>query len=506
MRIPSLPGWLRPQSVRRSPVSSRIQPDIPTGGMAKLAKDAGWALAGRVLSKVAAVVVIATLARALDRADLGRYLLILSVAGGFSLLADMGVSQAVVVLVARVDTEADRSLALRTVAAAWHVVLLGGAAACILAATPIGRGLVGLLGGGTGQTVSLGLGVMVGLLAIAKAAQLLAGEMFRGFGDVRAASLHGELLPSVTMAMGMVAAALILPSLALPAALGIATLAPALMVGVSSLAFRRAYGHGASAAEARTSRADRYLPSSKIAVLRTSWPLLGHRLAMYVATQMDLWVVGALLGASAIAGYGAAAKLLILIDLPLVVVNLALAPRIARYLHEGRDVELQDEIRRVATFVGLLGWIGLAVVVLARAPLLDVVFGPGYSATAGQVLTILAVGHAVFYWSGPSAMTLIMGGQQQLLLWISILSAGMIAGLAILFGEAVGIRGVALAAASGTIVHNSLTWWGVKQRLRLRTDVRIGALRELSVGLRQFIPGPGGRRKRDPTEDRNSCS
>jgi O-antigen/teichoic acid export membrane protein len=199
---------------------------------------------------------------------------------------------------------------------------------------------------------------------------------------------------------------------------------------------------------------------------------------MYVATQADLWVAGALLGVSAVAGYGAATRLLILMDVPLVVSNLALAPRIARYLHEGRDAELQEEITRATAFVGLIGWSGLAFVVLFRGPILDLVFGSGYGAIGSQIIPILALGHAVFYWSGPSSLSLIMAGEQRLLLVISVLSAAVMTVAALALGETLGIRGIALAAASGTTLHNALTWFAVKYRLQLRTDFRLKGLRE----------------------------
>jgi O-antigen/teichoic acid export membrane protein len=481
----------RPGSIKRMRGANSER----SGEMTGLTRDAGWALVGRLLSKVAAVIIVATLARALSRPDFGAYLLIVSVAGVFSFVADLGLSQAVVLLVARADVDRDRDLGVRMVSSAWHLILLGGVAASLLAVSPAGRWLVELLGGMRAETVTLGLAAMLGILGVAKAAQLLAGEMFRGFGDIRAASLHGELLPSFATAAGILAVTVGLQTLSLINALIVVAAAPALMAGVSWLVFRRTYGARVHGDNAKLSRASPNRAPSKGEVLRESWPLLGYRLAMYLATQVDLWVTGALLGASAAASYGAATKLLIFFDLPLVVSNLALAPRIARYLRERRDSELQDEIRRIAAIVGVLGWAGLLLLVLGREPVLDVVFGSSYRSTAAPVLAILSVGHAVYFWSGSSSMSLIMGGEQRLLLLISALSAGVITGLALLLGEAMGVRGVALGAALGAGLHNGLTWFAAKRRLGLRTDVRIGALRDLGSGLHSWISAVTARRK-----------
>jgi O-antigen/teichoic acid export membrane protein len=446
--------------------------------MAGFARDAGWALVGRLLSKVAAVIVVAGLARLLGRDDFGRYLLIVSVAGVYSFIADLGLSQAVVPLVARADVGGNPADGARTIMYAWRLMAIGGAAAVSLAVSPAGRWLVDLLGGGKDDTVTLGLALMIGVLGVVKAAQLLAGEMFRSFGDVRAASFHGELLPSIALAASIAALVAGLRNVSLMTALIVAASAPALMGAVSWVAFLRRYGSHSPATRGYLQGARHDGATSERELLQAALPLLGHRLAMYVATQADLWVAGALLGVSAVAGYGAATRLLILMDVPLVVSNLALAPRIARYLHEGRDAELQEEITRATAFVGLIGWSGLAFVVLFRGPILDLVFGSGYGAIGSQIIPILALGHAVFYWSGPSSLSLIMAGEQRLLLVISVLSAAVMAVAALVLGETLGIRGIALAAASGTALHNAITWFAVKYRLQLRTDFRLKGLRE----------------------------
>jgi O-antigen/teichoic acid export membrane protein len=496
VKLPRRVGSLRRIFHRGRPRRER-SPDASTraGEIARLARDAGWALFGRLLSKLAAVVVLAMLARALSRADFGTYLLIVSVAGVFSFVADLGLSQAIVLLVARAHTERDIDLGFRTVASAWHLLFLGGTVAFLIAVSPAGRWLIELLSGRGAAAASLGLAAILGVLGVAKAAQLLGGEMFRGFGDIRAASLYGELFPNLAIAISIVVAALSVPRLSLTAALMVTAAVPIVVAGVSWLMFQRAYGRRASLSQDRRGRPDRYRAASKGAVLHASWPLFGYRLTMYLATQVDLWVAGAVLGVSAAASYGAALKLLILIDLPLVVSNLALAPRIARYLRKGRDAELQSDIRRVAAIVGVIGWGGLALAVLGREPLLDVVFGSGYGSTAAPVVAILAAGRAVYYWSGSSSMSLIMGGQQRLLLAISTLSAAVTTILTLLLGVSTGIRGVAIGAASGTVLYNWLTWFAANRRLRLRTDPRIGALRELGLDIRQMLSASIQRRK-----------
>ena len=66
-------------------------PTINPGSVSgRFGVESAWALSGRLTAKLSSLVVAALLARELARADYGAYLLVISVAGLFAFLADLG--------------------------------------------------------------------------------------------------------------------------------------------------------------------------------------------------------------------------------------------------------------------------------------------------------------------------------------------------------------------------------------------------------------------------------
>jgi O-antigen/teichoic acid export membrane protein len=108
--------------------------------------------------------------------------------------------------------------------------------------------------------------------------------------------------------------------------------------------------------------------------------------AFAVFSQLDVLVVGALLGTTAAGIYGAPLKLSALLHYPGLALGQAIAPRLAR--HPDHPPDLPAFYRGLRYLIILQTAIAVAIAVWAR-PIVDLVLGPGYGESA-EVLRALA--------------------------------------------------------------------------------------------------------------------
>ena len=116
--------------------------------------------------------------------------------------------------------------------------------------------------------------------------------------------------------------------------------------------------------------------------LRFGLPLLGNGLALAAVYQLDRMVVGAWLGIVAVGIYGLSMTLLLQpISLLLRLVTTALQPRLSEAWHGDRAGAFPRLVRELGRYIAAAGAAGAIVAACLGAPLLRVVFGPGYAAS-----------------------------------------------------------------------------------------------------------------------------
>ena len=205
-------------------------------------------------------------------------------------------------------------------------------------------------------------------------------------------------------------------------------------------------------------------------IVRVALPLSVTNLTVLVLTQADLWILGAFRSAEEVAIYGAAARAVVLVAMPLLVINTVLAPTIAEMYAQGRKRELERILRATATVAGIPAFLTLAAFILFGGPILGLVFGDYYREGA-TILALLSLAQLVNVWSGAGSAALAFTGHQATMMALAV-AGGLItvtAGLAAV--GPYGATGVAGAAAAGISAYNTVLWLVAKRKTGMWTHV-----------------------------------
>lgn len=442
--------------VERAGDSLPVQP-VPEAPqeLARRAVGAGiWTLLGRVSVGLAALGGSSLIARMLTPPDVAAYALSSSAATVGGLIGGLGLSQVVVRFTAAARAGGDDLAASRAVR---RCLQLGLGGTITVAA---GYAVLAQQGFGSGLGPAAIPAVLVAALMVAFGVQVLVAECHRGLGDVRAASLFG----------GPVASGLLFVSLAVfwiaglqPGVVELVALAGA-TAGVAVLASLAALGrrlHGLAGGGERPQVTPQtpesvtvpaFVPSAG-RLLATSVPLLLSVLLYAAFTQVDLWVLGATHHGTDVAVYSVASGVASFVGMPMVVVNGALLPMIAELFTKGRTQELGRILRLGSAAAAVPAAAATLLFALCGGLLLGFVYGPVYQDGAAA-LAILAAGHAVAAWTGPSAATMAMCGHERLILLLSALTAGATVVGILLLVPAAGLVVAAAVTAGGLVVQN----------------------------------------------------
>lgn len=431
----------------------------------RLLSGGAWAFGGRLAMVFTALASNALLARLLSPQDLGAYFLAFSVVlvGG---QWGAGLGQAVVRFVSE-------SIGLDQFARARHV---------------LGRALVlGVLGSlviGTayllsGQTIgndlfhAPALAAVTGLVTgwmVVTGLQVLLSEAHRGFQDIRLATIFGGLSTGVLLTASLG----VLWSLGYQVNLSTALLFT-VAAGLASVSLAGWLLHRkASSLPPQGAKDDVGFGG----IMRVALPLLVVNLTQLTLTQADLWILGAFRSQQEVALYGAAARTVILVVMPMLIVNSVVSPLIAGMYAQGRRRELERVLRATATLAGIPAFLLLAVFALLGGPILGLVFGDYYRGGA-MVLVLLSIGQLVNVWVGACGIALVMTGNHITVMAITVASSlVMVVGGLNVVGP-YGATGVAAAAATGVAICNISFWLMAKRKTGMWTHMGFTGLSDL---------------------------
>jgi O-antigen/teichoic acid export membrane protein len=440
----------------------------------RLLSGSAWAFGGRVVTALAVLTVNALLARLLTPQDVGAYLLAFSLVSVGALLGSLGLNQAVVRFVAQTYGLNRFGQTRRVVGIVLALGALGAS----------GVALAYLLFGhlvGNELFHSPALAAVTGLVAVWAmiiAMQTLLAETFRGFDDIRLATLFGGL--------GLVTWALLAACLGLLWLLeGDTTLATVILLAIGS-SFASVLAAGWLLLGKTTSLPREPEQQDELGVreiLNVAWPLLLVNLTLFILTQADLWIVGAFQAQEEVAVYGAAARVVTLVVMPLVVVNAVVPPLIAKSYVQGKKADLERILRATATVASIPAFLALLGFVTFSGPLLGLIYGSYYRQGAA-VIALLSVGQFVNVWVGSCGYMLIMTGHQTTAMTITVASGTVTIAAALTVVGSYGIIGVAAATSTGVALHNVSMWLMARHKTAVWTHVGV---REVSSLLRGMV-------------------
>lgn len=398
-------------------------------------------MGGKIITMLTGLATYALLSRLLSPPEMGFYWLTYSVVLFGGTVGTMGLNNAVVRLIAECMGLNAPGRARRLVNVVFGLGLCGA----------LGMGGAYLLAGDVIATKILespqhaALSVLISGWIVVAVLQQLVSETFRGFHEIRLATIFG----------GLVSSLILLGSLGAIWLTGKTTLATVLSFTVISVAASAAIGGftllNKVSALPRIGNADAADGIGK--VLSIAWPLLVANLTHFAVTQADVWILGAFRAQEELAIYGAAARLMTVIVMPLMLLNAVVPPIIAELHVQGKKKTLETTLRSTAAIAGFPALVVLLAFIFFGKPILTLIYGEFY-AKGAVVLAILSLGQLVNVWAGSCGITLMMTGNQTIRMGIAVTSALLAIGGGLWAVRSHGMAGVAIASAFTMMCQN----------------------------------------------------
>ncbi|HCS12574.1 MAG: hypothetical protein COS82_06215 [Zetaproteobacteria bacterium CG06_land_8_20_14_3_00_59_53] len=412
-----------------------------------------WVISGKVLAIVAGVLANAMLTRLMSPEEVGIYFLMISIASVAVLFAQAGQNQAAVRFIARLRGQ---GLAASAGSVVIKAFLIAGSASLMMAVCY--AFFVELLGYPLFHSELMVVGSLwVAAWIVLNALRALAAECLRGLEEIRLATLFEGLFSSLLFALLLLFVWLNRQDISLYQVIVITTCSALLSMLFALYSLGR-----------RVVPLSSHGPVGVKELLRTGLPLLGGNIVVVLMTSLGLWVVGYLGTAEDAAQYGAAARVMLLAQFPLLALNAMLPPMIARIHAEG-NIQEMERVVRLAASVALLGS-GLVMLVFLfwGGDLLALLFGSFY-ADARWILVFLCIGVVANAWSGFCGPVLMMTGYHNELVRMSLWAASATLLATWVLGRSFGSEGVALAMSVGMIVLHLLMWLAVRRHIAIWT-------------------------------------
>ena len=454
----------------------------------RLLSGSSWALGGKLGAAMVGIVTTSVLTRLLTSTEVGDYLLAFSIISVGAVIGSLGLPKTVLRFVAESMTLGQPGRARRAIYTALGLGVLG--ALCIsLAYLFIVGDLVSKYLFHSPALVAV-IGLTAGWMAISALQEILA-EAFRGFHDIRMATLFGGLATGGKSA-GLIMRVMVLACLVVIwATSGQTDLRTVMLVSVgsgaaSSLLAALFLRKRISSLDARGIEN----PVSAKETLRDAFPILLISLTSFILlSAADLWILGSFGSKDDVAVYGVAARLVTFISMPLLLTNLVLPPIIAEMYAQGRTSQLERTLRSFSTLSGVPSLLFLIVFMLLGGPILGLVYGaklfpPGSLAIheGAIVLVLLSAGKLAAVWAGSCGAVLQFTGHQGSMLRINLLTSPLFVIGALLLVRDYGPIGVASMTAAITVLQNAALVLVARRKTGMWTHVSLSPSR-LRKGL-----------------------
>ena len=441
----------------------------------RLLSGSTWALGGKIGATTIGLVTNSVLARLLTTQEFGVYFLAFSIVAVGAVLGSLGLPKTVLRFVAENMTLGQPGRAQRAIYTALGLGVLGAFGASLAYFFIVGD-LVGRYLFDSSALVAV-IGLTAGWMAISAMQEIMA-EVFRGFHDIRMATLFGGLATGGRSA-GLIMRIMLLACLVLLwltiehtdvrtvmlASLGSGA-ASALLAAV--FLHKRISSLGTQGTENPISARDE---------LRDAFPILIISLTSFILlSAADLWILGIFRSEAEVGLYGAAARLVALIAMPLLLTNLVLPPIIAEMYAQGRTAELEGTLRSFSTLSGVPSLLVLIVFMLLGGPILGLVYGPDYQ-SAAMVLVLLSAGKLAAVWAGSCGAVLQFTGHQGSMLRVNLLTSPLFIIGALLVVRDYGPIGIASMTAAITILQNAALVLVARRKTGMWTHVSLSPSR-----------------------------
>lgn len=435
--------------------------DAVESGKKKLVGGSKWAFLGRVATALFAFAVNALAARILSPEELGLYFLAVSLVTFASLIAQFGLDRAAIRLISS-SMAADRFGDIRQIARKVLIVSLCASVVLASVISVFAESLI--LPAFNAEKLSeslVWLLIWISVLAI----ETIIANLFRGFHDIKFAILFSGLLRTCILCMLFAVFWVVMgaegTSLHNVVVLSVASTVTSMVLGqlLLSLKVKKLPSDGDHTEVIRYS-----------SLVKESWPVMGTALLLFFINQAALWILAAYSSSEDVALYGAAMRLVLLINVANSVVNAVVPPIIAEHYSRGTLKTVEPLIRSAVFVCGIPCLVVLVAFLLFGKDILDLVFGTYYQ-DAYVVLVFLASGEVIKTLAGPCAVGLSMAGKQAVLLYLSIVRAVLFMGVSFYVVDVYGALGVAIASCVFLVLNELVSLLIAKKMLGIWTGL-----------------------------------
>ncbi|MFC1654463.1 flippase [Myxococcota bacterium] len=414
----------------------------------------GWAFSGKFLSAFIALGTNALLARMLMTEEFGAYFLVFTFVNIAGMVALLGMNDAVVKIVAESIGDNKEGRAKRAIGISFIYCCACSAVISLLVSFGLGEWLAErVFNSQELKSVVRLSAIWIFLFSI----QLLVSEVYRGFHDIRSAVLfRGILSNSLTIAVFLF---FLLSNRTLD-------LHEVVSINICSLILSNSIG-----ILALLKRTGRITDKTSIGygdMFSLGIPLWITNISMLLLIRTDILILGAFASQDEVAIYGALAKIVFLVAVPLVIANTFIPPIIADLYAKKDTARLERVLRSESTILIFVTVLVSLPLFLAGEELLELIYGSffGQGATA---LSILCIGRIVSALTGSCGQCMIMTGHGKEMMYITV-STGILTILAAsMMAKYFGFVGVAIAYASGSCTQNITQLLFVKRKLGIWT-------------------------------------
>lgn len=423
----------------------------------KLLKGSAWAFSGKVIIAFSGLFINVLLTRLLTPEEMGTYFLVFSLVSVAAIVAQFGLTKTIVRLVAGSLGEdkpgrAKQSVILVLRIVAFSVITIGS-----------------LLIFGIGEWIAIKLfdsvimSEVIGIAAVWVVFftfQQLLAEIYRGYHDVRLATIFGGLITSLFSMIAFFILWFYQGKSDIEQIILLTIGAGASSVLISSAILWN------KLKDILVTKREVYLSE----VIGISWPLWITGITLFILTQSDLWLLGIFRSQEEVAIYGLASRMIAMVAMPFLIVNAVVPPLISELFVQKRLAELEETLRIVATLAGLPSLLVLLLFIFYGEFILGFLFGAFYQ-TGNIVLIILGIGQLANIFAGSCGLTLMLTGHQFIMMMITIVAGLLTIFFAWWLVVDYGSIGVASAAAGGMVLQNILMLLLTRHKLGIWTHI-----------------------------------
>ncbi len=414
-----------------------------------------WGGTGKALIVLLTLVFSMIASRLLSYGDYGTLVLVQSIAVFFSILVKLGLDIVLLREASKVGLDEHD---------ADFLSLLLNLIIIILISAAITLSVIFLIGfdffySHSSSKDHRGMNSFVAIIAFGIAVQCVVCEFFRGFRQVKLASIFSGAL-SGTISIAVLATLIILR---------VATeIQDVLAVLVFGYAINFLVGWFAASRLLTISyprKVDKKI-RPKISImwklLCDSMPLMANEMTYYVLANSALWIIAMRMSAEDLALYGAALKLVVAIGFFLNIANSFLPPLVSSLAASGDFERLERLLRSMATVITVPAAVIVVLYLLFSEQILQIVYGSRFFSEATVVLITLAVANLVSSMVGSAGFGLIMMGYSRVCMANSFAACGISVFGAFMMIDSYGLVGVAFAFGSGTIYQQLSNLFALK--------------------------------------------